>query len=628
MKNLFSKLQNNQIERLFPYYFIVDSQLQIIEFGNGLAGLLSAHQNANFNQVFQVVNASKENLQFSDFAEANNLEVLLQTKDLEKNQLRTQIVHIAEDNVLLFYVVSEPNYIEKKHARSNQFLATISHEMRTPLNAIIGLTNYMLLKKPKGETKENLDILSFSANNLLALITDVLDLSKIGAGKIDFVKTNFDLKNLVAGVHQTYLTKCEEKGLQFTYSIENNVPHFLIGDNLRLTQVLNNLVSNAIKFTEQGEITLHITKTGMKGNAHCLLFQIADTGIGIQKGEITNIFDDFGQANNSINLNYGGTGVGLAISKNLVELQGGIIGVESTANKGSCFYFELAFEESALAGQYTEEKTNGNVPQFINLKQAKILLVEDNLINQRVAVSYIKYWGADITCANNGLEALTLFKKEPFDLLLVDLFMPVMTGFEAIKNIRALETGKTVPIIALTASAETSSMEKAIAAGANICLTKPFNADQLREKISELLGGPENSVTNQAEATGKIVELVNSTTQFHYIDLTKLNDAALGSLSFMKEMLSILGSEIPVLIADAEKQIANKQYNIFSTTIHKLKNNLLVLGLEMLRDDLTFMEEKIHEEKQQGEILRLFGKLKLTWDKASHEVQQALKTIK
>ncbi|MES2727353.1 MAG: ATP-binding protein [Bacteroidota bacterium] len=624
MKNLFSKLQNNQIERLFPYYFLLDSRLQIIEFGNGLSNLLAGYQNENFNKVFQVINASKENLQFNDFAEANNLEILLQTKDLEKNQLRTQIVHITEDNVLLFYVVSEPNYIEKKQARTNQFLATISHEIRTPLNAIIGLTNYMLLKKPKGETKENLDILSFSANNLLALITDVLDLSKIGAGKIDFVKTDFDLKHIVAGVHQTYLTKCELKGLQFTYKIDNNVPHYLIGDSLRLTQVLNNLVSNAIKFTEHGEITLHVTKTGMKGNAHCLLFQITDTGIGIRKGEIKNIFDDFEQANNSINQNYGGTGVGLAISKNLVELQGGIIGVESTANKGSCFYFELAFEESSVADQFIEEKTSGILPQFANLKQAKILLVEDNIVNQRVAVSFIKYWGAEVTCANNGLEAFTLFKEQPFDLLLVDLFMPIMNGFEAIQNIRALETGKTVPIIALTASAETSSMDKAMAAGANICLTKPFNADQLREKISELLGTENNSIGTIGNASN----LTNNTTQFHYIDLTKLTDAALGSMSFMKEMLSILGSEIPTLIVDAEQQIAKKEYDTFSTTIHKLKNNLLVLGLEMLRDDLTFMEENIHEDNQQGEVLRLFNKLKLTWDKARQEVQQALVELK
>ncbi len=626
MKNLFSKLQNNQIERLFPYYFLLDSQLRIIEFGKGLSNLLAAYQNVNFNEVFQVINASKENLQFNDFAEANNLEVVLQTKDLEKNQLRTQIVHIAEDNVLLFYVVSEPNYIEKKHARSNQFLATISHEIRTPLNAIIGLTNYMLLKKPKGETKENLDILSFSANNLLALITDVLDLSKIGAGKIDFVKTDFDLKHLVVGVHQTYLTKCEEKGLQFTYSIDNNVPHFLIGDSLRLTQVLNNLVSNAIKFTDKGEITLHITKTGMKGKEHCLLFQIADTGIGIQKGEITNIFDDFGQANNSINQNYGGTGVGLAISKNLVELQGGIIGVESTANKGSCFYFELGFEESSNADRFMEEKTSGSLPQFTNLKQAKILLVEDNIVNQRVAVSYIKYWGAQVTCANNGLQALTLFKEEPFDLLLVDLFMPVMNGFEAIQNIRALETGKTVPIIALTASAETSSMDKALAAGANICLTKPFNSDQLREKISELLG-TDKSIINHG-GVAEISNRIKNTTPFHYIDLTKLNDAALGSLSFMKEMLSILGTEIPALIADAEQQIANRQHDAFSTTIHKLKNNLLVLGLEMLRDDLTFMEEQAQEDNKLNEVMRLFNKLKLTWDKAKQEVQQALVELK
>lgn len=626
MKNLFSKLQNNQIERLFPYYFILDSQLRIIEFGKGLSNLLAAYQNVNFNEVFQVINASKENLQFNDFVEANNLEVVLQTKDLEKNQLRTQIVHIAEDNVLLFYVVSEPNYIEKKQARSNQFLATISHEIRTPLNAIIGLTNYMLLKKPKGETKENLDILSFSANNLLALITDVLDLSKIGVGKIDFVKTDFDLKHLIVGVHQTYLTKCEEKGLQFTYSIDNNVPHFLIGDSLRLTQVLNNLISNAIKFTDKGEIILHITKTGMKGKEHCLLFQIADTGIGIQKGEITNIFDDFGQANNSINQNYGGTGVGLAISKNLVELQGGIIGVESTANKGSCFYFELGFEESSNADRFMEEKISGSLPQFTNLKQAKILLVEDNIVNQRVAVSYIKYWGAQVTCANNGLQALTLFKEEPFDLLLVDLFMPVMNGFEAIQNIRALETGKTVPIIALTASAETSSMDKALAAGANICLTKPFNADQLREKISELLG-TEKSTTNY-KGLEETSNRINTTTPFHYIDLTKLNDAALGSLSFMKEMLSILGTEIPALIADAEQQMTNKQHDAFSTTIHKLKNNLLVLGLEMLRDDLTFMEEQAQEDNNLNEVMRLFNKLKLTWDKAKQEVQQALVELK
>lgn len=375
---------------------------------------------------------------------------------------------------------------EESSKAKESFLATMSHEIRTPLNAIIGIADLMQLS-PKLRNKENLDTLSFSAKNLLALITDILDISKIEAGKIELSNNVIDLKQVINGVFQTFNPVCEEKNLELIIAMNPNIPESIIGDELRLSQILNNLISNAIKFTPKGYVKINIEAQQITNEKIRLHFKLSDSGIGIPKNKIDTIFNAFEQADKSIVRKYGGTGLGLNITKKLIELQGGSISVESKLNIGSVFSFFIDYEISNQKKIRRENKNQNKKESSNVLLNKTILLVEDNIANQKVAVSYLNHWGLQWDIANNGKEALELLEYNTYDLALIDLYMPVMDGFEAIKKIRKNPTLKRMPIIALTASAEINLMNKAISFGAEKCLSKPFNSQELHETIMELM---------------------------------------------------------------------------------------------------------------------------------------------
>ena len=324
-----------------------------------------------------------------------NVRATISSKDAEGKPLMligttTDISHIKKTEEELLKAKHEA---EQASEYKNQFLSTMSHEIRTPLNAIIGLTDVMLLQKPKGELMENLSILSFSANHLLSLINDVLDLAKIESGKIEFVITQFNLEETIKRIYQTFKNKCNDAGIQFSYSVAKVIPRLVLGDALRLTQIMNNLVNNAIKFTAEGSVKISVKQVGAPGNKIKLLFEVIDTGIGIDKKMQQQVFEDFVQADSNISRKYGGTGLGLAITKKLVELQGGNIHVESKPGKGSRFYFEMEFGVDADANA-NSKKPAKPVNEPTGLNNIKVMLVEDILANQKVAVSYLNHWHA------------------------------------------------------------------------------------------------------------------------------------------------------------------------------------------------------------------------------------------
>ncbi len=526
----------------------------------------------------------------------------------------TDISYIKETEAALVKAKTEA---ELASEYKNQFLSTMSHEIRTPLNAIIGITDVMLLKKPTGEVKENLNILSFSANHLLSLINDVLDLSKIESGKMEFVQSKFNLEETITSIYQTFQNKCRETGIDISYHVEDHIPEYVIGDSMRLTQIMNNLVNNAIKFTRVGSVKINVKNQAVTGKKIKLLFEIIDTGIGINKKKQEEIFEDFVQANSSIAQQYGGTGLGLAITKKLIALQGGSIYVESTPGKGSRFYFELEFGfVKATKGKRKNsaaQKTGSN-----NVKGIQVLLVEDILANRKVAVSYLTHWQAEVKCAENGEEALKLFKNHDFDILLVDLYMPVMNGFETIQKIRSHAKGKKVPIIALTASLETSVIKKAIASGANICLGKPIEAKRLLEELQRLTGKKGTRVLSHST---KIISK-NKKNKFRHINLKRIEDASLGSKLFIKDMINLLKEEIPACVKTCAVELEKKNYIKFSEQIHKLKNSLLMLGLDTIKNDLVKLEEYAKNRKQLKELGLLFARITNKWEKARKELDQ------
>ena len=381
---------------------------------------------------------------------------------------------------------------EKATLAKTQFLSTMSHEIRTPMNAVIGLTHLLLQENPRQDQLDNLQTLKFSAENLLSLINDILDFSKIEAGKIEFEKISFKLIDLVNSIKHSMQYKAEEKGIKLKLEVDEGIPANVKGDPTRLAQVLNNLVSNAVKFTSKGYVKVSIRNLGQDGEGIKLRFSVRDTGIGIPEKKLSSIFESFSQASSSTTREYGGTGLGLAITKKLLELCGSTIEVKSKENVGTEFAFDLRLElpdssEKVAKTYVTEDLAEQNW-------SGNILLAEDNKVNVKIACKFLKKWGLEVDVAENGLVAVELAKNKKYDLVLMDLQMPVMDGYEATKRIRGMYPD--IPIIALTASALLEVKAEAIAAGMSDYASKPFNPTELRKKINQFLAS--ESLVNQS----------------------------------------------------------------------------------------------------------------------------------
>ena len=377
---------------------------------------------------------------------------------------------------------------EKASRSKAEFLSTMSHEIRTPMNAVIGATNLLLDDEPREDQIANLNTLQFSAENLLVLINDILDFSKIEAGKIDFEEIDFSLETLLNSLYQALNIKAQEKELLLELNVANDVPKAVVGDPTRLNQILTNLIGNAIKFTKTGSVSMNVSLLYKKQDKLKLLFEVVDTGIGIDDDKINQIFESFSQENSGINRNFGGTGLGLAITKRLLEMQNTSIQVESVKGKGSTFYFELDLEVSTRNFQRKSE-TNQIKFEQETLQGYKILLVEDNAINVMIARQFLEKWGMIVDHAENGLYGVEKVVENDFDLVLMDLQMPVMNGYESAMAIRKLEDKEkaSIPIFALTASAMLEIQDQVFECGMDNFITKPFNPQELYSKMAKAL---------------------------------------------------------------------------------------------------------------------------------------------
>ncbi len=329
----------------------------------------------------------------------------------------------------------------------SQFLSTMSHEIRTPMNAVIGFTYLLLQLDPRPEQEEYLRLLKFSAENLLVLINDILDFSKIEAGKIEFEEIDFLIKDLVSNIRLALLQGANEKGIQLKLLIDQDLPDTVKGDPVRLGQILTNLISNAVKFTNEGKVTIVAALQKRTKEFTIIDFEVADTGIGISPDKIENIFESFTQASANTTRKFGGTGLGLTITKKLLELMGSEIKVKSELGKGSVFYFSLRVNSSSAV--VLNNKTNDpNIVQK-SLKGVKILIAEDNQINVILAKQYMKLWDIECDIAENGEIALALVQTNDYDMVLMDLQMPEMDGYQTTTAIRQLpgEKYKNLPLL-------------------------------------------------------------------------------------------------------------------------------------------------------------------------------------
>ncbi len=458
---------------------------------------------------------------------------------------------------------------EKSAQAKETFLANMSHEIRTPMNAIMGMSQQLNKTELNDRQAMFLDAIHNSAEHLLVIINDILDISKIEAGKLNIEHIGFNMAATITGAVQVMQHKAEEKGLILQASFEENISPVLIGDPYRFKQVLLNMLSNAVKFTEKGSVKIHCSLQGATGDSQLLRITVTDTGIGMDETFMGQLFTKFSQEDDSIARKYGGTGLGMSISKKLIELMDGTIEVSSKKNEGTSISFILPFikgEEKDMPG-----KIEMSVDPSI-LNGSRILLVEDNEMNRLVAVTVLEQYGVALTEAVNGEEAINLLKKENFDLVLMDVQMPVMNGIAATHIIRQ-QISKTLPIIALTANAIKGENDKCLAAGMNDYVSKPFEEEVLVRAIGALLG---------KEIILRPVQKNIQETKEDLFDLAGIRKLSGGDEQFVAKIISMFIKAAPASVTEMKTALQKNDVEKVKAVAHRLKPGIDSLGIATL----------------------------------------------
>jgi signal transduction histidine kinase len=354
-------------------------------------------------------------------------------------------------------------------------LANVSHELRTPVNAIVGMSALLASTELNEQQREYLKTMRFSSDGLLVLIDDLLDVSRIEAGKVELEEIEFSMRDNFSQLTKSLRLRAEEKGLSFEWKLDEQIAPRLLGDIHRLNQIITNLIGNAIKFTPQGKVKLEITHVSESNDAQDIRFSVVDTGIGIAAERQTAVFQAFAQEDNSTTRKYGGTGLGLSISRRIVEMMGGHLTLTSEKNVGTIFTFQIQFKKANSEAPVAKEFNP-------DLQGSLILLVEDNKVNQFLANALLTSWKAKVDISEDGQDAIDRLKEKEYDLVLMDLQMPIMDGFEATEHIREVLKSN-VPIIGLSANALNGERERSMERGMNDYVSKPFQPEMLYEKI-------------------------------------------------------------------------------------------------------------------------------------------------
>lgn len=421
--------------------------------------------------------------------ECRDVEVYSSPVHIDDKMMVFSVIHdITERKKIEEDLKAAKEYAENAGKAKSNFLSNMSHEIRTPLNAIIGLTDILMQSKHEDQNLENIKAIKFSADNLLSIVNDILDFSKIESGKINFEIIDFDIRWTINEIKKTFKFKAEEKGISFLTTVSDNVPNVLKGDPTKLNQILMNLAGNALKFTYQGKIEINVSLLEEIESGYIISIKVSDTGIGIPRQKLASVFESYTQAYSDTSRKFGGTGLGLAITKRLIEMQNGTISVESVESEGTTFSISIPYLKS--------EKGKIDKAEFSNvfsdkLEGVKLLFAEDNELNIFYAKQLFANWKINADIARNGLEALSLLRLKEFDLIIYDLQMPKMSGFELAEAIRkgTMTINKhTFPILALTADISPETRERVLQSGFDDILIKPFNQKEIFEKIAKYSG--------------------------------------------------------------------------------------------------------------------------------------------
>ncbi len=520
---------------------------------------------------------------------------------------------------------NEQDLISAKHAAEQarlaeqQFLANMSHEIRTPMNAVIGMTHLLLETRPTDAQKEYLESLLFSADSLMGIINNILDLSKIEAGEIAFENRSFNLHQLMKSLQKTFQFKVREKPVSVVVDVDARIKNHVIGDSTRLTQVLTNLLGNASKFTKRGTIGVDAKLLACMAGKYIIQFVVHDTGIGIAKDKIDLIFESFKQADVQVTRKYGGTGLGLAIVKQLVELQGGSIEVTSEANQGSKFIITLPFEDAGIEISELENLEKPEADYRELLEKVDLLVVEDNPMNQKLISKILELWNCEFAIASSGEEALELTAKKKYDIILMDIHMPDMDGCETTEAIRADDKNlnQKQPIIALTAAALLDEKNRALKAGMNDFLTKPCSPVRLKEVVVQYVYDDEV----QVQITKRKSDEQSSVSY----DLKYLHEMSGGDHYFVKDMIGIFLKEIPTAIEELEVVIEEPNYKKICGIAHRIKSNYMMMGMQTQQDMALTIEKMIKENKHDEAVIRsMITQLKVDSEIIYPQLEKAL----
>jgi PAS domain S-box-containing protein len=542
----------------------------------------------------------------------NVLGVVVVARDItEQKRIATELNEAKAFAELTTHIAEEA-----VHAKQ-QFLSNMSHEIRTPMNAIIGFTKVLLKTDLTAKQKEYLGAIQMSGDALIVLINDILDLAKVDAGKMTFEEIPFKLGASISAMLHLFEPKIQEKNLELVKLYDQNIPEVLIGDPVRLHQIILNLVSNAVKFTSEGKITIDIRLLHEDAEKVVIQFSVADTGIGIAENKLDNIFENFQQATSSTSRIFGGTGLGLAISKQLVEAQGGTLSVDSKLAIGSTFSFILNFRK-------TDAKVETELAEEVRLvaenKRIRVLVAEDIALNQLLMKTLLDDFGFEHDIAGNGKIAIAKMQDTHYDIILMDLQMPEMNGFETTHYIRkTMKSG--IPIIALTADVTTADIEKCKTVGMDDYIAKPVDERALYNKMMQLLKKP---AAISLESTG-----TESQKTERYIDLFYLSQRTKANPVLMMEMIKLYLDQTPTLIGIMKESLKKSDWTALYAAAHKIIPSFSIMGISK---DFENMAKKIQEYAATqiafAGIQEMFLKIETVCIQACKELEEEITLLK
>jgi signal transduction histidine kinase/ActR/RegA family two-component response regulator len=500
------------------------------------------------------------------------------------------ISRMRRQNLLIQQLDASEKKLREVSLVKENFMANMSHEIRTPMNAILGFTNLMKTRNSDPKLEEFIEAIRSSGDSLLTIINDILDISKIEAGMMRIESTIFDVRGVIHSVQTMFAGKMQEKGLDFTISVDELIPVELSGDPTRLTQILSNMIGNAVKFTSKGAIRIIVDDKGREGNRIRLGFAISDTGIGIAKEKLADIFDRFRQAEDSITRNYGGTGLGLAIAKDLISLQGGEIAVESQQGKGTTFGFTIPYEiaRGPASAPAIAASTGAG---YVDYAHIRVLVVEDNEMNQSLLRHLLTGWKLSFDMVRNGIEALQKLRTATFDLVLMDVQMPGMDGYTATREIRTKLKLRT-PVLAMTAHAFPGEREKCLSYGMNEYIAKPINEKELfglMARLTGMDGGRGDVKTGAIRKTPAVYQV---------IDLQYMWGISDGNKEYERTVTEQFIEVIPINLSALESALEKMDLVALRHTAHAMRTDVAIMGLlEKVGPSLDILEYDTFDEQ-------------------------------